>query len=174
MDFFATVAARYSYRDSFRPVRIPRADLERIVQAGIQAPAAHNIQTTEFVIVDAPALLGQLAELIDKVHIRTAPAIIIVVAHDLPNPSGISFATQNYSVAAENILLAITASGYAGVWMDDAQFDGRLAARIAELLNLPAGRQVALVIPVGVPTESRAQRPKLAFAELARFNKYPD
>ena len=52
MDVFEAIAKRHSYRGPFRDRAVPRADLERIVQAGLQAPSGKNAQTTSFVIVD--------------------------------------------------------------------------------------------------------------------------
>ena len=54
MDLFDAIAQRYTYRGSFTPAPVPRDDLVKIVQAGIQAPSGKNEQTTSFVIVDDP------------------------------------------------------------------------------------------------------------------------
>ena len=62
MDVFDAIERRHSYRGAFEPGRLPRADLERIVAAGIRAPSGYNGQSTSFVIVDEPALLARLAE----------------------------------------------------------------------------------------------------------------
>ena len=63
MDVFEAVALRHSYRGPFRDQAIPRADLERIVQGGLQAPSGKNAQTTRFVIVDDPDLVRKIAEM---------------------------------------------------------------------------------------------------------------
>lgn len=174
MDFFTAVDQRHSYRRAFATTPVPRQDLERIVQAGLQAPAAFNIQTTEFVIVDDQALLSEFVAMMDPehVHIRTAPALIISLVHDLPNPYGISFAMQNYSVAGENMLLAVTALGYASVWMDDAILDPALGQRVAALLAVPADREVALIMPVGRPLQPIAQAPKPKVPALVHYNGF--
>ena len=39
MDLFEAVTKRHSYRGTFRVQPVPRSDLERIVQAGLQAPS---------------------------------------------------------------------------------------------------------------------------------------
>ena len=66
MDLFDAIANRYSYRGEFTDAPVPRADLEKIVQAGIQAPSACNEQVASFVIVDDPPLLRQIAEILGK------------------------------------------------------------------------------------------------------------
>ena len=47
MDVFEAIARRHSYRESFRDEPVPRADLRRIVQAGLQAPSGKNAQTSK-------------------------------------------------------------------------------------------------------------------------------
>ena len=78
MDLFDAIANRYSYRGEFTDAPVPRKDLEKIVQAGIQAPSACNEQVVTFVIVDDPQLLRQIAEIVDKPVCRTAKAMIAV------------------------------------------------------------------------------------------------
>ena len=51
MEFFETVAKRYSHRTPFLDQPVPDADVRKIVEAGIQAPSGQNCQTTSFVVV---------------------------------------------------------------------------------------------------------------------------
>ncbi len=57
MQFFDALEQRHSYRGPYRNSPVPPEDLRRIVAAGLQAPSGKNCQTTEFIIVDAPALV---------------------------------------------------------------------------------------------------------------------
>ena len=54
MEVFEAFARRYSYRGPFTDAPVPREDLRKIVQAGIQAPSGKNEQVVSFVIVDDP------------------------------------------------------------------------------------------------------------------------
>ncbi|MCK4343353.1 MAG: nitroreductase family protein [Phycisphaerae bacterium] len=67
MDVFEAIAKRHSYRGPFKDQPVPRADLQRIVQAGLQAPSGKNAQTTTFVIVDeaGPGLTVELMSQLD-------------------------------------------------------------------------------------------------------------
>ncbi|MBI5092620.1 MAG: nitroreductase family protein [Candidatus Hydrogenedentes bacterium] len=60
MDVFEAIAKRHSYRGAFKDTPILAEDLERIVQAGIQAPSGKNLQTTTFVIVNNPELVKKI------------------------------------------------------------------------------------------------------------------
>ena len=60
MDLFETIGRRHSYRGPFLERPVPRDDLTRIVQAGIQAPSGYNGQSTTFVVVDDASLIGRI------------------------------------------------------------------------------------------------------------------
>ncbi len=46
------------------------------------------------------------------------------------------------------------------------------AARVGRLLGVPEGKDVRIVLPLGVPAEPAVQREKLPFAQRAWFNQY--
>ena len=172
MELFETIAKRYSYRDRFTDAPVPREDLERIVQAGIQAPSAKNEQVATFVIVDDPALLGQIAEIVDKPVCRSAKAIVACVTDPRPVFSEISFAVEDCAAAVENMLLAITALGYSSVWLDGALRSEDRAGRIGRLLGVPLDRTVRILLPIGVAEQPGVQREKLPFQRRAWFNRH--
>src|SRR3989339_740425 len=79
MYLFEVIATRHSYREGFTDNRVPREDLKKIVQAGIQAPSGKNEQTTSFVIIDDPKLLAEVATIVDRPACNTAKAMIACV-----------------------------------------------------------------------------------------------
>jgi nitroreductase len=172
MNLFEVITNRYSYRGDFTDAPVPRKDLEQIVQAGIQAPSACNEQVVTFVIVDDPRLLRQIAEIVGKPFCNSAKAMIACVADPRPVFAGISFAAEDCAAAVENMLLAITALGYASVWLDGVLRSEGRAARIGQLLGVPAGKTIRIILPIGVPVESGCQREKLPFNQRAWFNRY--
>jgi len=174
MDVFEAIARRHSYRGAFAPRAVPRGDLERIVGAGIQAPSGYNGQSTSFVIVDDPALLERLAEVTGSTLIAGAPAAIVVVMDpDATSGKDFRFGVEDYAAAAENMLLAVTALGYATVWLDGLLRREDRAAKVGALLGVPASREVRVILPLGVPVEAMRQREKRPFAERAWFNAWP-
>lgn len=76
-----------------------------------------------------------------------------------------SFDTQDYAAAVENIMLAIVAMGYAGVWMDGMSRMNDVDSEIAKLLSVPDGKWVRSIIPFGVPTKEVVQKEKKSFEE---------
>ena len=174
MDVFEAIARRHSYRGAFAPRAVPRADLERIVGAGIRAPSGYNGQSTSFVIVDDPAILPRLGEVTGSALIAGAPAAIVVVMDPDATPQkDFRFGVEDYAAAVENMLLAVTALGYATVWMDGLlRREGR-AARVGALLGVPAAREVRVILPLGAPLEAGTQKEKKPFVERAWFNAWP-
>jgi nitroreductase len=172
MDLFEAISRRYSYRGEFTQAPIPRDDLKKIVQAGIQAPSAKNEQVVSFVIVDDPQLLRQIAEIVGRPVCRTAKAMIVCVADPRPVLGDVSFAAEDCAAAAENILLAVTALGYATVWLDGVLRVEDKAARIGRLLGVPEGKIVRILLPLGVAAEPGSQKERLPFHQRAWFNRY--
>jgi nitroreductase len=174
MDLFAAIARRHSYRGAFTAQPVPSEDVRRIVEAGLRAPSGYNAQTTSFVIVDDPDLLARLSAMNpDSVAIKTAP-VVLLVCMDKPDPESerIFFGLENYGAAVENMLLAVTALGYASVWIDGwLRTEGRDQA-VAGLVGAPGSVEVRVILPIGVPDEPGEQRAKRPFAERAWRNRY--
>ena len=82
MDVFEAIDRRHSYRGNFTDHPVPREDLQRIVQAGIQAPSGRNAQTTTFVIVDDTERVQEVGEILEKPNIRSAKALIVAVMEE--------------------------------------------------------------------------------------------
>ena len=172
MDVFEAIDKRYSYRGEFTDVPVPREDLQKIVRAGIRAATAKNEQVASFVIVDDPELLEHIAEILDRPVCNTARAMIACVADPRPVLREISFAAEDCAAAAENMLLAVTALGYAAVWLDGVLRSDNIARRIGQLLGVPQGKHLRILLPVGVAAEPGRQKEKLPFNQRAWFNRY--
>ena len=172
MDVFTAIANRYSYRGQFTDAPVPREDLKKIVAAGIRAPSACNEQVASFVIVDDPSLLRQIAEIMGKTVCHSARAMIACVADPRPVYGNESFAAEDCAASVENMLLAITALGYASVWLDGVLRAENRAARIGRLLAVPDNQTVRILLPIGVPTEPGQPKERLPFERRAWFNQY--
>jgi nitroreductase len=170
MDVFEAISKRYSYRGEFTDAPVPREDLIKIALAGIHAPSGKNEQTTS--LVDDPELLGQIAQIVDKPVCRSAKAMIVCVIDPRPVLGDLSFAVEDCAAAVENMFLAITALGYATVWLDGVLRTGGIGARIAQLLGVPDDKSVRILLPLGVAAKPGTQKEKLPFDKRAWFNRY--
>ena len=172
MELFEAIAKRHSYRGKFTDAPVPEEDLRKIVQAGIDAPSGKNEQTTSFVIVNDPDVLAKAAEIINRPVCETAKAMIVCVTDPRPVFHDHSFHAEDCAAAVENMLLAITALGYATVWLDGVLRLESVAERLAELLAVPKDRIVRIALPLGVPAESCPPKEKLPFDQRASFNRF--
>lgn len=171
MELMEAIRARKSYRNLFTNAPVPRADLEEILEAGVLAPSGCNMQTTQFIGVDDPALVRQLAEICGKDWVKTSAAAVLLLTKETMSPSGVSYHVHDYAAAAENILLAIAAKGYASVWIE-GQIRGEKAGEMGRLLGVPDDLTVAVYLPLGVPAKPVTVVAKKPFEERAWFNGY--
>jgi len=70
------------------------------------------------------------------------------------------------------MLLAITALGYATVWIDGNIRLNRKAKKLRELLHVPLPKEVRVVLPIGIPKEKVMQKEKKNFSQRAWYNYY--
>ena len=171
MDTYETLATRYSYRGIYQNTPVPRQDLEKIMQAGLDAPSGCNKQTTSLIAVDDPALLAKLQAIVPKG--KTAPAMICVLTRKIIAYKNRSFYIQDYSAAIQNMLLAIHAMGYASCWIEGNITDvDRIGDKMAAILGVPDEYQLVAFLPVGIPAEETKRVSKQAFTERAWFNGF--
>lgn len=169
MDFFEVIEKRHSYRGEFKDQPIPKEDLVKIIEAAIKAPSGLNQQTCGFVVVIDPDLRAKLSEIFPHRGIASAPAIIVALSSYKEAYKGKAFEIHDYAAAVENLLLAVTALGYASVWTDGETADGGRQARIAKLLDVPDDQTVRALLPVGVPLEAGRPKEKKPLSERVRF-----
>ena len=175
MKTFDAINKRYSFRGSYQNTNIPREDLKKILEAGLAAPSGCNTQTTSLIALDDPELIGSISALVKKNGFKggNPPAGICILTQPVPAYKDVCFNVQDYSAAIENMLLAITALGYASCWIEGQITESvETQEQIAKLLGIPANYIVVGFLPVGVP-ENEGKRPIYkAFEERAWFNGF--
>lgn len=174
MDVFEAIKKRHSYRGEFLDLPIPREHLVEIVKAAAAAPSGRNAQTTRFIIVDEPALVAQIGAMhtMPAMHSAKAFVVCLIDREPLPVYEGFPFQVEDCAAAVENMLLAVTALGYATVWIDGWLRIGGHAEAIGHLLDVPQHKIIRVLLPLGVPREQRAQKEKKPFTQRTNFNRY--
>ena len=164
---------RRSYRGKYKPDKVPRKDLAEIMKAGLAAPSGCNKQTTSLIAVDDEALLARLHQVIDPPVAQTAPAMICVLTQRINAYRDRCFATQDYSAAIENMLLAIAAMGYQSCWYEGHITDeDRIGNQIAGILGVPDKYELVCILPVGIAEGVPSVPEKRPFDERAWLNGY--
>ena len=152
MRLYDSIISRRTIRE-FKSTPIKRELLDRFVNAGRLAPQAANKQPLEFVIVNDAKICEQLFSLVKfasylewKPSKEKQPAsyIVIVVNEQLQLPAWVSF---DAAYASANICLAAWEEGI-GSCLIGAFNKGK----IEELLNIPSGYSIALLVALGYPT----------------------
>ena len=173
MNVIEAIHNRHSYRGKYKKTPVPREDLIKIMQAGLDAPSGCNKQTASFIAVDDPEVLSKLHNVIDPPVGETAPAAICVLTQRINAYRDRCFAVQDYSAAIQNMLLAIVELGYQSCWYEGhITDDDRICDKMAEILNVPKNYELVCFLPVGVAESEPVLPKKKAFEERAWFNSF--
>lgn len=173
MSILELISNRHSYRGKYENTPVPREDLVKIMQAGLDAPSGCNKQTTSLIAVDEPAILEKLHAVITPPVGETAPAMICVLTQRVYAYRDKCFATQDYSAAIENMLLAIKELGYESCWIEGhITDDDRIGYQMAQILGVPDAYELVCFLPVGIAKEKPVGPRKKEFSERAWFNGF--
>ena len=174
MNVLEAIHSRHSYRGKYKDTPVPREDLRKIMQAGLDAPSGCNKQTTSLIAVDDPEILAKIHCVIDPPVGETAPAAICVLTQRINAYRDKCFAVEDYSAAIQNMLLAIVELGYQSCWYEGhITDDDRICDKMAKILNVPDGYELVCFLPVGIAESGAVLPKKKAFEERAWFNSFP-
>ena len=174
MNVLDAIHNRHSYRGKFKNTPVPKDDLIKIMQAGLDAPSGCNKQTTFLIAVDDPEILEKLHSVINPPIAETAPAAICVLSKRINAYRDRCFAVQDYSAAIQNMLLAIVELGYQSCWYEGhITDDDRICDKMAKVLNIPDDYELVCFLPVGIAESVVSVPRKKPFDERAWFNSFP-
>lgn len=162
MNVIEAIHYRHSYRGKYKDIPIPKEDLIRIMQAGLDAPSGCNKQTTSLIAVDNPDVLKQLHSVIEP-----------PVGQRINAYRDKCFAVQDYSAAIQNMLLAIVELGYQSCWYEGhITDDDKICDKMAQILNVPEDYELVCFLPIGIAESNPTHPQKKAFEERAWFNSF--
>jgi nitroreductase len=163
MDVFEAIERRASVRQ-LTAVDVPEADLERILDAGRRAPSGRNVQPVEFIVV-------REAETLQKLSAAQRPIADVSVAIALvADAEASAYWLEDVAAATENMLLAITALGYASVWIEGTLL--RAEDEHKRTLGVPANLRLMVVLPIGKPAGDVRQAEKKPLADKVHYERY--
>jgi nitroreductase len=163
MDFFEVVETRACVR-SLQPVEVTDADLERILEAGRRAPSGSNKQPIEFIVIREEEAIAQLSRA--QACIADVGLVICVAA----DPEKSRWWLEDVAAATTQMLLAITALGYASVWIEGTLL--RVEQEVKPVLGVPEGMRLMVALPIGAPKEPVAPREKRAMDDMVHWERY--
>lgn len=161
MDALEAISKRRSVRD-YTGEAIPRAHLEKIVDAGRLAATGSNMQPWDFIIVTEREMIESLK--VAAKWMEKAAAIIAVVM----DPSS-RWWVEDGAAAVENMLIASTALGYGSCWLEGYTLPRE--EEFKKLLGVPEDKRLLTLVPIGVPVEWPTIDKK-ALADVLHWEKY--
>jgi len=162
MELFEAIEKRASVRQMV-PVEIGENDVLKILDAARRAPSGMNVQPLEYIVIRDKGTIRKLEKI--QSSIGQASIVIAVVADQ-----GSRFWLEDAAAATENMLLAITALGYGSCWVEGTLIRQEQWAK--ELLGIPEESRLIIMLPVGKPADSTAQKEKKALTDITYSERY--
>ena len=173
MDTLKAIAERCSYRGRYENTPVPRETLRQIMEAGLAAPSGCNTQTTSLIGLDDADRIRSVLAHFDNPNFASAPAAVCVLTQPIPGYDEVYFNVQDYAAAIENMLLAVTALGYASCWVEgEITWSREFSRKIADEMGVPEGYELVAYLPVGKPAEPGRRVQKKPFEQRAWFNGF--
>lgn len=159
MEYSELIKVRRSHR-KFLPDVVELSKVKAILKAGLLAPSGKSVYSCEFVVVDEPDVLKQLA--VAKAHgasmLNSAPLAIVVVA----DTSKTDVWVEDASIATTLMMLEAENQGLGACWVQmrlRGTDDGIQATQnLGALLNLKPEHQILAVLAIGYKAESKPAR----------------
>ena len=157
MEVLDAIRTRRSIR-KYKSEPIPEEKLRTILEAARLAPSAGNRQPWRFIVIQNTERKKALAKVANNQTFLDASAIIVATGD--PDVSA-RWYEKDPMIALEHIVLAATALGYGTCWIGAFDEDA-----IKHLLKIPTNVKVIALLPIGIPDETPAPRPRKEFSEI--------
>lgn len=137
----------------YKAGKVPDEIVSALLHAAMSAPTGVNRQPWEFVIVDDPDKLRQLADALPYAKMAAEASLAIIVCGNTKRfleGYDSTLWVQDLAAASENILLAADALGLGGVYTCLYPHPDREGA-VSRILGIPDGIISFNLIPIGYP-----------------------
>ncbi len=165
MSFIDTVLSRRSIR-RYEKQDIPKDVLDKILEAGRQAPSAGNKQPWHFIVLSDYDIKEKLSHGKWNTFVKDS-AVTIVGCGYIGDEYGRKWSTVDISIALQNMVIAAWGLGIGSCWIGDFK-----EAQVKRLLNIPEDRKVIALVTFGYPAEKIESRQKKPMDEIVSYNKF--
>lgn len=161
MDFLELTQQRYSERFFDSTKMVEQEKLDRILEAGRQAPTAANMQPQRLYLLKSKEAL-QKAQSASFSSLYHAP-VVVLVCYDLENTwhnqretllPDYNSGEQDCAIVATQMMYAAEEQGIHTIWIRG--FD---AGALQKALDLPSNMIPAMMLPLGYPSANSAPSP---------------
>lgn len=165
MSFIDTVLSRRSIR-RYEKQDIPKDVLDKILEAGRQAPSAGNKQPWHFIVLSDYDIKEKLSHGKWNTFVKDS-AVTIVGCGYIGDEYGRKWSTVDISIALQNMVIAAWGLGIGSCWIGDFK-----EVEVKSLLNIPEDRKVIALVTFGYPAEKIESRQKKPMDEIVSYNKF--
>ena len=169
MDALKNIFGRRSIR-KYTDKKVSPEIIKSLLDAGMHAPTARNLQPWHFVVVDDRQMLDKLSIAHPYAKMLKEATLAILVCGDKKVQEMDGYIIQDCSAATQNIMLAAHAHGLGSVWLGMYPREERMKD-VGTLLELPGHIMPVALISIGYPDESR-EIPARYKDERVHWNKY--
>jgi len=166
MHFNQLLRERYSIRE-YKSLKVSKALVIEVLEAGRMAPSAANKQPWHFILVSDEENLKKIKAAYNRDWIKNVPQIIVVCGDH--NESWKRAVDQkdhcdvDAAIAIDHMTLRATELGLGTCWV--CHFEPSV---VKEVLNLPDYIEPIALLPIGYPMENNTPAKKRkAFSEVA-------
>lgn len=159
MEFSELIKNRRSHR-KFLQKDVELEKVNTVLKAGLLAPSGKSVYPCEFIVIDEPEIMQQLATVKARGGnlLSGAPLAIAVVA----DTSKTDIWVEDASIAATMIMLEAENQGLGACWVQmhmRGTDDGKSATEnLRPLLNLKSEHEVLAIIAIGYKAEDKPAR----------------
>lgn len=161
METFEAILTRRSIR-KFESKKVSNEMIEKILEAGMNAPSAGNEQSWQFIVINENNILEEIAQKCPHAAMARQASAAILVCGDLTLEKYKGFWPIDCAAAVQNILLAARDLGLGTVWTGAYPMEDRVET-YRTILNLPENIVPFALVPIGYPDQQ--------FGNADRFNK---
>lgn len=166
MELMDVMRKRRSIR-KYKPDKVPKAEIEYVLEAARLAPSWKNSQCWRYVVVTDEATRRRIT-----MTEWAAKAPVVIVACGDPVKAGDRDGKPYYmldvGISMEHLVLAAAERGLGTCWIG-GQLDEK-AVRAA--LGVPESHRVVALTPLGYPDESPDAKARKPLAEMATWEKW--
>ncbi len=171
MEIYEAIYGRLSVRSFDEKKDVPKEIVDKILEAGCQAPSAGNIQPWRFWVIRNPELKAMISTAaLNQRYILEAPVIIIICA-DL-NASAEAYgkrgrelySIQDAACATENILLAAYSEGLGACWAGAFYEED-----VTNALDLPSHIRPLAIVSLGYSSLAGVKPDKMPIEDVVEY-----
>ena len=171
MKFNDLVNNRYSIR-SYLPTKVPREQIDQMLDAARLAPTWANMQGMHYIIVEEEKLVKSIWKAVGqrKKFLEALIFIVGVISEDDSgeNGNGMKYYSIDFGICFEHLILAATAEGLATCWI--GWFNEK---KIKNLLNIPEKYRVLGLTPLGYAIKEKGDvKDRKQLSEIIHYNKF--